>query len=88
MSSTGPGCSTPGPSGPTAGAVPQALVVTPNTREATALLGTPVETVSEARDAARQLGELGPAWVVVKGGHLADDAGDAVDVVYNTHRRA
>ena len=62
---------------------PHALVVTPNTREATALLGTPVETVTDARDAARRLGDLGPAWVVVKGGHLAD-GGDAVDVVYQT----
>jgi hydroxymethylpyrimidine/phosphomethylpyrimidine kinase len=61
---------------------PNALVVTPNTREATALLGTPVETVTEAREAARRLGDLGPAWVVVKGGHLADDDGEAVDVVY------
>jgi hydroxymethylpyrimidine/phosphomethylpyrimidine kinase len=63
---------------------PHALVVTPNTREATALLGRPVETVREARDAACRLGDIGPAWVVVKGGHLADDGGDAVDVVYNT----
>ena len=61
---------------------PFALVVTPNTREVSALLGTPVETVADAREAARRLGELGPAWVVVKGGHLADDEGDAVDVVY------
>jgi len=67
---------------------PHALVVTPNTREAAALLGTPVHTVAEAREAARRLGEWGPAWVVVKGGHLAgdggDDAEDAVDVVHET----
>ena len=62
--------------------LPQALVVTPNTREASALLGRPVATVADARDAARELAGLGPRWVVVKGGHLADDAGDAVDVVY------
>jgi hydroxymethylpyrimidine/phosphomethylpyrimidine kinase len=61
-----------------------ALVVTPNTREATVLLDTSVSTVAQAREAARRLGELGPAWVVVKGGHLADDDGDAVDVVYET----
>jgi hydroxymethylpyrimidine/phosphomethylpyrimidine kinase len=63
---------------------PHALVITPNTREATALLGTPVETLAQAREAARRLGDLGPAWVVVKGGHLADDGGDAVDIVYET----
>jgi hydroxymethylpyrimidine/phosphomethylpyrimidine kinase len=59
---------------------PHALVVTPNTREATALLGTPVETVADARRAARRLGEWGPDWVVIKGGHLAGD-GAACDVV-------
>lgn len=65
---------------------PQALVVTPNSREATALLGRPVETVDDARAAARDLAELGPRWVVVKGGHQRDAAGgpsaEAVDVVY------
>ena len=62
---------------------PHALVVTPNTREASALLGRPVVTVADARDAARDLAAFGPRWVVVKGGHLADDAGDAVDVVFD-----
>jgi hydroxymethylpyrimidine/phosphomethylpyrimidine kinase len=66
---------------------PHALIVTPNTREATALLGTSVETVRDAGEAARRLGDLGPSWVVVKGGHLADDGGDAVDVVYQTATR-
>ena len=62
---------------------PHALVVTPNTREASALLGRPVVTVADARGAARDLAAFGPRWVVVKGGHLADDAGDAVDVVFD-----
>jgi hydroxymethylpyrimidine/phosphomethylpyrimidine kinase len=63
---------------------PHALVVTPNTREASALLGRPVETVSDAREAALGLGGLGPSWVVVKGGHLSGPDGDlAVDVVYD-----
>jgi hydroxymethylpyrimidine/phosphomethylpyrimidine kinase len=65
---------------------PHALVVTPNSREATALLGRPVETVDDARAAARDLAELGPRWVVVKGGHQRDPSGEpsaeAVDVVY------
>jgi hydroxymethylpyrimidine/phosphomethylpyrimidine kinase len=77
-----------------------ALVVTPNTREASALVGGDVRTVAEARDAAVELGRLGPRWVVVKGGHQVDggdDPGepapvgghdrpsvDAVDVVYET----
>ena len=64
--------------------LPRALVATPNTREVAALLGRPVETVADARDAARRIGELGPAWVAVKGGHRGGEgAGDqAVDVVY------
>jgi hydroxymethylpyrimidine/phosphomethylpyrimidine kinase len=66
---------------------PHALVATPNTREASALLSTPVETVADARRAACELGRLGPRWVVVKGGHQADQPGgaasaEAVDVVF------
>jgi hydroxymethylpyrimidine/phosphomethylpyrimidine kinase len=67
--------------------LPHALVTTPNTREAAALLGRPVETVDDARGAARDLAALGPRWVVVKGGHLParDTAGAevAVDVVHD-----
>lgn len=59
---------------------PQALVVTPNTREAAALLGHDVVTVQDAVAAAFELGRFGPWWVVVKGGHL-DGGDDAVDVV-------
>jgi hydroxymethylpyrimidine/phosphomethylpyrimidine kinase len=59
---------------------PHALVVTPNTREAQALLGAPVESLDDARHAAGKLAEFGPRWVVVKGGHLAVDGG-ACDVV-------
>jgi hydroxymethylpyrimidine/phosphomethylpyrimidine kinase len=53
---------------------PHALVVTPNTREAAALLGTPVATLDDARDAAGVLARWGPRWVVVKGGHLGAGA--------------
>ncbi|HMG44508.1 MAG TPA: bifunctional hydroxymethylpyrimidine kinase/phosphomethylpyrimidine kinase [Acidimicrobiales bacterium] len=58
---------------------PHALVVTPNTREVSALLGRDIRTVDDAATAAFELGRYGPWWVVVKGGHLGDD--DAVDVV-------
>jgi hydroxymethylpyrimidine/phosphomethylpyrimidine kinase len=84
VSSTGARLLDPGAEGAyTEALFPHALVVTPNTREASALLARPVATVADARDAARELAGLGPRWVVVKGGHLADDAGDAVDVVYD-----
>jgi hydroxymethylpyrimidine/phosphomethylpyrimidine kinase len=58
---------------------PHARVVTPNTREATALTGTEIVTVSDARTAARRLAERGPGWVVIKGGHLVADDEAAVE---------
>jgi hydroxymethylpyrimidine/phosphomethylpyrimidine kinase len=61
---------------------PHALVVTPNTREATALTGIEVDTVDDVVAAARRIAERGPAWVVIKGGHLLAVGPDAVDVVY------
>jgi hydroxymethylpyrimidine/phosphomethylpyrimidine kinase len=85
VSSTGARLLDPGAEGAYLEALlPNALVATPNTREASALLGEPVVTVADARRAARQIAERGPRWVVVKGGHLtAEDAGgDAVDVVH------
>jgi hydroxymethylpyrimidine/phosphomethylpyrimidine kinase len=57
-----------------------ALVITPNLREAAALLDRPVRSIDDMAQAARDLADTGPRIVVVKGGHLA--AGDAVDVVY------
>jgi hydroxymethylpyrimidine/phosphomethylpyrimidine kinase len=69
---------------------PHALVVTPNTREAAALVGGTVATAADAVEAARELGRLGPAWVVVKGGHQVDEAdggaasSEAIDVVFET----
>jgi hydroxymethylpyrimidine/phosphomethylpyrimidine kinase len=62
---------------------PLAEVVTPNLPEAEALLGRPVRTLPDMREAARALRALGPRVVVVKGGHLE---GDAVDVVWDGER--
>lgn len=58
--------------------LPLALVVTPNLHEANALTGRNIKSVDDMELAARQLGQLGPAWVVVKGGHLEGDAADLV----------
>jgi hydroxymethylpyrimidine/phosphomethylpyrimidine kinase len=64
--------------------LPQATVVTPNLREAEVLLGGPIETLAEQREAARALGALGAATVVVKGGHAVGDVPDeAVDVLWD-----
>lgn len=61
---------------------PLATVVTPNSREAAVLTGRSVSTVDDAIAAAKELGQAGPKWVVVKGGHL-DGQGHAVDVVWH-----
>lgn len=58
--------------------VPLATVVTPNLDEVALLTGVRVEDEDGLRDAARAVLELGPRWVLVKGGHLA---GDAVDLL-------
>lgn len=58
-----------------------ARVVTPNVPEAEALTGLTIATVDDMHAAAKAIARLGPAAVVVKGGHL--DGPDAVDVVYD-----
>lgn len=61
--------------------LPQALVATPNLREAAVLGHTTVEALGslDARVAvARAIRDRGARWVVVKGGHLTDSADDVV----------
>jgi hydroxymethylpyrimidine/phosphomethylpyrimidine kinase len=53
--------------------LPQALIATPNLWEAALLARlspTGVEDVGAMADLARRIHELGPTWVLVKGGHL------------------
>ena len=53
--------------------LPRALITTPNLWEATLLAGmepTGVEDVEAMTDMARRIHQLGPSWVLVKGGHL------------------
>jgi hydroxymethylpyrimidine/phosphomethylpyrimidine kinase len=61
-----------------------AEVLTPNLMETEALLGRPVRTREQMREAARELRGRGPRVVVVKGGHLAGD--EAVDIFYDGER--
>jgi hydroxymethylpyrimidine kinase/phosphomethylpyrimidine kinase len=56
----------------------RATLLTPNLAEAAWLLDRPVRTESDAREAARALQVLGIAAVLVKGGHLEDDATDVL----------
>jgi hydroxymethylpyrimidine/phosphomethylpyrimidine kinase len=64
--------------------LPHALLATPNVREAEVLLGQPIKSLADQREAARALGELGRLAVVVKGGHaVSDTETEAVDVVWD-----
>lgn len=60
--------------------LPVTTLLTPNTLEAAALWGQPVQTVAHAEAAARALASLGPKAVLVKGGHLGGP--QAVDVLF------
>jgi hydroxymethylpyrimidine/phosphomethylpyrimidine kinase len=61
--------------------LPQAVLVTPNLAEAAALTGRDVCSLDEMREAARQIADLGPGAVLIKGGHLPATQ-DAVDLLY------
>ena len=68
--------------------LPRAEVVTPNVPEATALVGFPIRTLDDMREAARRIRKLGPRVVVLKGGHLPpapSDPDSCVDVVSSAH---
>lgn len=58
--------------------LPVATVVTPNLYEVEQLTGVTVDDERELRRAADAVLELGPRWVLVKGGHLP---GDPVDLL-------
>lgn len=59
--------------------LPQALLVTPNLKEAEALAGLSVRTEKEMERAAMEIRALGPRYVLVKGGHL--EGGPALDLL-------
>jgi hydroxymethylpyrimidine/phosphomethylpyrimidine kinase len=61
--------------------VPRASVVTPNRMEAEVLIGKPVLTRADARDAARRLVDLGARAAIVKGGHF--DEVDVLDLLFD-----
>ena len=60
--------------------LPLATVVTPNLPEAEILCGCPVNSINEMREAARSIHDLGPRYIVIKGGHLK---GRAVDLLFD-----
>ncbi|MGQ0631702.1 MAG: bifunctional hydroxymethylpyrimidine kinase/phosphomethylpyrimidine kinase [Sporichthyaceae bacterium] len=66
--------------------VPLATVLTPNLAEVTALTGVDVHGPDDLRAAADAVLTLGPAWVLIKGGHLAGDAVDLLSDGTSEHR--
>jgi hydroxymethylpyrimidine/phosphomethylpyrimidine kinase len=57
----------------------RAFLLTPNLAEASALSGIEVRSISDMREAAVRISDLGSRAVLVKGGHLP---GSATDVLY------
>lgn len=60
--------------------LPRATVVTPNLDEVRLITGLDVVAEREMVAAARALADLGPQWVLVKGGHLSDEP-ESVDLL-------
>ena len=56
--------------------LPLATLVTPNLPEASALVGWEVRDENDMHRAAEEIHEMGPTYVLVKGGHLHDEAVD------------
>lgn len=60
--------------------LPLALIVTPNIPEAEKLVGSSIDSLEGAKEAARVLWNMGPRYVLIKGGHLA---GEPIDTLYD-----
>ena len=58
--------------------IPMAYLVTPNVPEAEEITGMKIDGVEDMKKAGKKILELGPKYVLMKGGHLD---GDAVDVL-------
>ena len=58
--------------------IPMAYIITPNTLEAEEIVGIKINTIDDMKEAGKKILELGPKYVLMKGGHLE---GDAVDVL-------
>jgi hydroxymethylpyrimidine/phosphomethylpyrimidine kinase len=58
--------------------LPLATMVTPNLHEAQAIVGFEITTIADMETAARAIFEMGPRYVLVKGGHLEEDATDVL----------
>lgn len=59
---------------------PLSTVITPNIDEASELSGIPIKGISDMKEAARTLWDLGPTAVIIKGGHFKEKA---IDIFYD-----
>ena len=70
---------------------PLSTLITPNLPEAEEILGIKIENLEEMKKAAIKLKAMGPKYVLVKGGHLEDDATDLLfdgdSFIYLTQQR-
>jgi hydroxymethylpyrimidine/phosphomethylpyrimidine kinase len=64
---------------------PRATLVTPNLDEVRLLVGVEVHDRAAQYEAAKLLHAMGPRFVLVKGGHLAEDVDVCVDLLYDGH---
>jgi hydroxymethylpyrimidine/phosphomethylpyrimidine kinase len=62
---------------------PLALIVMPNIAEASKLAGMEINSLKDAEEAAAKIRKFGPKNVLIKGGHLPDGGGEAVDVLFD-----
>lgn len=60
--------------------LPLVDVFAPSLPDAEIILRSSIRNVDEMKQAVRQLKELGPKWIVLKGGHLG---GEPIDVIWN-----
>lgn len=63
--------------------IPMAFVITPNIAEAEMLVGRPIRTERDVRDACREIASMGARFVLLKGGHVL--AGDEQDMGEDLH---
>jgi hydroxymethylpyrimidine/phosphomethylpyrimidine kinase len=63
--------------------VPLADLITPNIPEAEKMSNMVIKTHDDMREAARRICVMGCRAVVVKGGHIDSNAGDATDILFD-----